>query len=145
MWVAILHTIAQLTMDTRKCKAISTRSTNGSCRQWINFALWTKHWLAGNRITWRKNKELNYIKRKHAISSGLKLTSRRLCRALVKEWTNLIELKKQSLIRKIAVHEEDKGKIADMFERINRAREQLVVRICVIVVIFAIPLLILSG
>ena len=85
---------------------------------------------------------MNYIKRKHAISSGLKLTSRRLCRTLVKEWTNLIELKKQSLIRKIAVHEEDKGKIADIFERINRAREQLVVRIYVIVVMFSISLLI---
>ena len=93
----------------------------------------------------RKSKELNSIKRKHAISSVLKLTSKRLYRTLVNEWTNLIELKKQSLIRKIAVQEEDKGKIADMFERINRAREQLVVRICVIVVIFAIPLLILSG
>ena len=77
----------------------------------------------------RKSREWNYIKRKYAISSGLKLTSRRLCRTLAKEWTNLIELKKQSLIRKIAVHEEDKGKIVDIFERINRAREQLVVRV----------------
>jgi hypothetical protein len=76
------------------------------------------------------------------ISSGLSLTSRRLCRTLAKEWTNLIELKKQSLIRKIAVHEEDKGKIADIFERINQAREQLVVRICVIVVTYSISLLI---
>jgi len=57
------------------------------------------------------------------------LATRQLCRTLEEEWTNLIELKKQSLIRKIAVHEEDKGKIADIFERINRAREQLVVRI----------------
>ena len=87
---------------------------------------------------------MNCIERKHAISSALKLTNRRLCRTLVKEWTNLIELKKQSLIRKIAVHEEDKGKIADIFERINRAREQLVVCICVIVVTFSIPLLIPS-
>jgi len=55
-----------------------------------------------------------------------------MCRSLEEEWTNLIKLKKQSLIRRIAVHEEDKGKIADIFERINRAREQLVVRICVI-------------
>ena len=78
----------------------------------------------------RKSKELNYIKHKHGISSGLKLMSRRPCRTLIKEWTSLIELKKQSLIRKIAVHEEDKGKIADIFKRINRAREQLVVRIC---------------
>jgi len=62
----------------------------------------------------------------------------------VKEWTNLIKLKKQSLIRKIAVHEEDKGKIADIFERINRAREQLVVRIRLIVVNFPISLLIPS-
>ena len=60
----------------------------------------------------------------------------------MKEWTNLIKLKKQSLIRKIAVHEEDKGKIADIFERINRAREQLVVRIRLIVVNFPISLLI---
>ena len=60
------------------------------------------------------------------------------------EWTNLIELKKQSLVRKIAGHEEDKGKIADIFERINRAREQLVVRICLIVVIFPISFLIPS-
>ena len=76
----------------------------------------------------------------YAFSSGLKLTSRRLCRTLEKEWTNLIELKKQSLIRKIAVHEEDKGKIADIFERINRAREQLVVRICEIVINFPVSL-----
>lgn len=67
----------------------------------------------------------------------LKLASRRLCSTLLKEWKNLIELKKQSLIRKIAVHEEDKEKIADIFERINRAREQLIVRICVIVVHFS--------
>jgi len=69
------------------------------------------------------------------------LASRRLCRTLEKEWTKLIELKKQSLIRKIAVHEEDKGEIADIFERINRAREQLVVRI---VIVFPVPLLIRS-
>ena len=99
--------------------------------------------MAGNRITRRKSKELNCIERKHVISSGLELMSRRVCRTLVKEWTNLIELKKQSLIRKIAVHEEDKGKIADIFERINGAREQLVVRICVIVFAFSISLLIL--
>jgi len=47
-------------------------------------------------------------------------------------------------MRKIAVHEEDKGRIADIFERINRAREQLVVRICVIIVVFSISLLIPS-
>jgi hypothetical protein len=70
--------------------------------------------------------------------------SRQLCRTLAKEWTKLIELKKQSLIRKIAVHEEDKGKIGDIFERINQAREQLVVRICMVIGIFSISLLILS-
>ena len=143
MWVTILHTTTWLTRDTRMWKAILTRSINGSYRQWINFALWRKHWLTGNRLTRRKSKELNSIKRKHAISSVLKLTSRWLYRTLVNEWTNLIELKKQSLIRKIAVHEEDKGKIADIFERINGAREQLVVRICVIVFACSISLLIL--
>ena len=85
---------------------------------------------------------MNDIKRKHATSSRLKLMSRRLCSTLVKEWTNLIELKKQSLIRKIAVHEEDRGKIANIFERINQAREQLVVRIYMIVVMFSVSLLI---
>jgi hypothetical protein len=67
--------------------------------------------------------------------SGLKLTSRRSCRTLAEEWTNLIKLKQKSLARKIAVHEEDKGRIAEIFEHINQAREQLVVRISVIVVI----------
>ena len=45
---------------------------------------------------------------------------------------DLYNLKKQSLARKIAVHEEDKLRIAEIFERINQAREQLVVRINVI-------------
>jgi hypothetical protein len=49
---------------------------------------------------------------------------------------NLIKLKEQSLGRKIAALEEDKGRIAEIFEHINQAREQLVVRICVIVVFF---------
>ncbi|KDR77674.1 hypothetical protein GALMADRAFT_245800 [Galerina marginata CBS 339.88] len=48
-------------------------------------------------------------------------------RTLVNEWTNLIRLKEQSLVRRVAVHEEDKGQIAASFERINQAREQLVV------------------
>jgi len=43
---------------------------------------------------------------------------------------NLIKLKKQSVGRKIAAHEGDKGRIAEIFERINQTREQLVVRIC---------------
>ncbi|KAF9471000.1 hypothetical protein BDN70DRAFT_939263, partial [Pholiota conissans] len=46
---------------------------------------------------------------------------------LIKEYANLIKLKEQSLIRKIADHEEDKGEIAEIFQRINQAREQLVV------------------
>ncbi|KAF9479502.1 hypothetical protein BDN70DRAFT_687374, partial [Pholiota conissans] len=46
---------------------------------------------------------------------------------LTKEYANLIKLKGQSLIRKIADHEEDKGEIAEIFQRINQAREQLVV------------------
>ena len=58
----------------------------------------------------------------------------------MEEWTKLIELKEQSRIRKIADHEGDKGRIAEIFQRINQAREQLVVRICVIVVTFHISL-----
>ena len=57
------------------------------------------------------------------------MTRRRPCRTLAEEWTKLIKLKEQSLGRKIAVHEDDKGRIAEIFERINEAREQLVVRI----------------
>jgi hypothetical protein len=72
------------------------------------------------------------------IPSVQKLTCRRPCRALAKEWTDLIKLKEQSLGRKIAVYEEDKKRIAEIFERINQAREQLVVRICLIVVIFRV-------
>ncbi|KAF9471554.1 hypothetical protein BDN70DRAFT_819840 [Pholiota conissans] len=45
---------------------------------------------------------------------------------LIKEYGNLIKLKKQSIMRKIAVHEECKGEIAEIFQRINQAREQLV-------------------
>jgi hypothetical protein len=74
-------------------------------------------------------------------TSGLKLTSRRPCRTLAEEWNNLIKLKTQSLGRKIAVLEEDQGRIAEIFENINQAREQLVVRICVIVFIFRVSLL----
>jgi len=58
--------------------------------------------------------------------------------------TNLIKLKEQSLGRKIAVHEEDKRRIAEIFEHINQAREQLVVRICVIVIISRVSLLLPS-
>ena len=66
----------------------------------------------------------------YAISLCAYIDSRRPCSTLEEEWTNLIQLKEQSLGRKIAVHEEDKGRIAEIFERINQAREQLVVRIC---------------
>ena len=53
-------------------------------------------------------------------------------------------LKKQSLSRRIAALEEDKGRIAEIFEHINQAREQLVVRICVIVIISHASLLLPS-
>ena len=53
---------------------------------------------------------------------------------------NLIKIQEQSLGRKIAVLEEHKGQIAEIFERINQAREQLVARICLIVVIFRVSL-----
>jgi len=52
-----------------------------------------------------------------------------LYRTLKEELTKLTQLKKQSLIRKVAVYEEDKRQIAEIFERVNQAREQLVVRI----------------
>lgn len=54
------------------------------------------------------------------------------------------DLQKQSLGRKIADHDEDKGQIAEIFERINQAREQLVVCICAIVVIFHVSFLLPS-
>jgi len=47
----------------------------------------------------------------------------------------LIQLKKQSLIRGVALHEENKRQIAEIFERVNQAREQLVVRICTTIII----------
>ena len=62
--------------------------------------------------------------------SGQNLTSECLYRTLKEELTKLTQLKKQSLIRKVAVYEEDKRQIAEIFERVNQAREQLVVRIC---------------
>ncbi|KIM38762.1 hypothetical protein M413DRAFT_75797 [Hebeloma cylindrosporum] len=45
---------------------------------------------------------------------------------LEEAWGKLVKLRDQSLARKIAVHEDDKGQIAEIFERINQAREQLV-------------------
>jgi hypothetical protein len=94
--------------------------------------------MAGDRITRRKSKDWNYIKSTHAFSFGLKLTGRRPCRTLEEEWKNLIDLQKQSLGRKIADHEGDKGRIAEIFERINQAREQLVVCTCAIFAIFSV-------
>ncbi|KAF9470750.1 hypothetical protein BDN70DRAFT_656965, partial [Pholiota conissans] len=46
---------------------------------------------------------------------------------LTKECANLIKLGEQSIIRKIADHEKEKGEIAEIFQRINQAREQLVI------------------
>jgi len=62
--------------------------------------------------------------------SGHKLTSRQSFSVLNKELTKLAQLKKQSLIIKIAIYEEEKRQIAEIFEGINQAREQLVVRVC---------------
>jgi len=53
----------------------------------------------------------------------------------MEELTKLTQLKKQSLIRGVAVHEENKRQIAEIFERVNQAREQLVVRICTTITI----------
>jgi hypothetical protein len=57
----------------------------------------------------------------------------------------LIKLKKQSLGRKIAVLEDDKAQIAVIFERINQAREQLVVRICCYLLAFFVSSICLGG
>jgi len=62
----------------------------------------------------------------------------RLCKAVAEEWTKLIELKEQSLGRKIAAHEADMTWITEIFERIKQAREQLVVHIFIIVLIFRV-------
>jgi hypothetical protein len=57
----------------------------------------------------------------------------------------LIKLKDQSLVRKIAVHEDDKAQLAVIFERINQAREQLVVRICCNLSAFIVSSIYLGG
>ena len=62
-------------------------------------------------------------------------------RILEEAWKDLINLRDQSLARKIAIHEDDKGRIAEIFESINQAREQLVVRICVIILTSSLSLL----
>ena len=61
--------------------------------------------------------------------------TKRSFRTLKEELTKLTQLKKQSLIRGVAVHEENKKQIAEIFERDNQAREQLVVRICTTIII----------
>jgi hypothetical protein len=38
-------------------------------------------------------------------------------------------------MKKVAVYEDDKRRIAEIFESINRAREQPVVRICITAII----------
>ena len=60
---------------------------------------------------------------------------------LEEAWKDLINLRDQSLARKIAIYEDDKGRIAEIFESINQAREQLVVRICVIILTSSLSLL----
>jgi hypothetical protein len=57
----------------------------------------------------------------------------------------LIKLKEQSLARKIAVPEKDKAQIAAIFERINQASEQLVVRICCYFSASIVPDICLGG
>lgn len=42
----------------------------------------------------------------------------------------LAGLKEKSVLLRIAVHEDDKKQIAEIFERINQAREQLMVCVC---------------
>jgi len=68
---------------------------------------------------------------------------KRSFRALKEELTKLTQLKKQSLIRGVADHEENKKQIAEIFERVNQAREQLVVRICTTIIIIIIHVSIL--
>jgi len=64
-----------------------------------------------------------------------------LFRTLTEELEKLRHLKDQSRFRKFAIQEDDKKRIAEIFERINDARLRLGVRVFVIVVI---PLLISS-
>jgi hypothetical protein len=75
-------------------------------------------WMDGNQVMRRKGKEWNYLKCMHGLSS-LGINWPQPSRTLEEEWTNLINLKKQSLGRKIASHEEDKRQIAEMFEHIR--------------------------
>ena len=52
---------------------------------------------------------------------------------LKEELDKLTRHQKRSLIRKVAVHEDDKQKIGEIFERINDARQQLMVSICMVI------------
>jgi hypothetical protein len=64
-----------------------------------------------------------------------------LLRTVAEELEKLRHLKEQSRFRKFAIQEDDKKRIAEIFERINEARLRLGVRPSVIVLI---PLLIAS-
>lgn len=41
----------------------------------------------------------------------------------------LKQLEEQSIVRSVAVHEDNKKRIAEIFERVNQARDQLLVRV----------------
>jgi hypothetical protein len=64
-----------------------------------------------------------------------------LLRTITEELEKLRQLKQQSRFRKFAIQEDDKKRIAQIFEHINDARLRLGVRLPVIVLI---PLLIAS-
>ena len=49
----------------------------------------------------------------------------------------LMKLKKQSLFREVAAYEENKKRMAEIFERVNPAREQLVVRVSLLLPLFS--------
>ena len=93
--------------------------------------------MAGGQITRRKARRWNSTKGNfHRSSLGRKLTSQQLFRTLEKEAENFTKLNEKAIGVKIAAHEADKREIAAIFERINQAREQLVVRTCIIVIFF---------
>ena len=48
-------------------------------------------------------------------------------RVVKEELERLIDIKKQSWARNLAVQEDDKEKIADIFAKVNQARENLMV------------------
>jgi hypothetical protein len=50
------------------------------------------------------------------------------CRRLRSELTTLVDMKSQSKARQFACQEDDKQRIVEIFERVNDAREQLMVR-----------------